>query len=81
MRCQLRVLRYEATVKSEDDMASKQTPPTPAASSDTHNEWITSSHREKECNPPNKDVFTMAERDNMLFSLLHTPLIHSVLHS
>lgn len=47
--------------KSDDDMAPTQTPPTSTASSDTYNEWIASPSREKECNPPNKDVFTIAE--------------------
>lgn len=68
------------TMESGDDEAPKQTP-TPAAPSDTHNEWITSPCGKKECNPPNKDVVTMAQWDNMLFSRLHMPLIHSVLHS
>lgn len=67
-----------ATAKSDDDGAPKQTL---AASSDTHNKWISSPRGEKECNPPNKDVFTMAALDNMLFSLLHMPRIHSALHS
>lgn len=76
-----RCSRARTTVKSGDDTVPKTTPLTPAASSDTHNERITSPRQEKECNPPNKDVFTMADWDNMLFSLLHMPLIHSVLHS
>lgn len=69
------------SVRSDDYTATKQTPPASAASFDTYNEQTPPHmHLEKEYNPPNKDVFTMAVRDNMLFSLLPIPLIHSPLY-